>query len=381
MKVRIETSSLASATMSGVGYYVKRLTEALDDAPNVTVYSSCFNFLHRQTTQTLDISKPTELNPLIPLRVYAKLQSYSIAPPFDVFKRAVDLTIFPNFATWPTLKSNLRATVIHDLTYLYFPEVVESKNLEHLRRVVPKSIKEADFIITVSESVKAEIIKEFKLKPENCLVTPIPPEASFYKKNNNEVHRKYGIPTKKYIYFIGNLEPRKNLPTLIAAYRLLPENIRSEYSLIMAGGNGWKTEASKAAIEDAQRSGENVVHIGYVDQADSSALFQKSSLFVMPSTYEGFGMPILEAMAGDTPVVASDIPVLRETAGEAALYANPESPADFRDKILEVISKPNLVESLNKQAQKQLKKISWQDNADRITKYVNLRLKQKYESN
>src|SRR5690606_33402626 len=108
--------------------------------------------------------------------------------------------------------------------YLYFPEVVESKNLAHLRRVVPRSIKQADFIITVSESVKAELVKEFRLDPDSCVVTPIPPEAAFFKENNNEVHKKYGIPTQKYIYFIGNLEPRKDLPTLINAYRLLPRH-------------------------------------------------------------------------------------------------------------------------------------------------------------
>jgi glycosyltransferase involved in cell wall biosynthesis len=375
MKIRVEVSSLANANLSGVAQYTKRLTEALDDLPNTQVQASYFNFLHRQVLPVLSIKEPLDGNILLPLRVYAKLQSYGAAPAFDVFKKQADLTIFPNFATWPTLHSRLRATVIHDLTYLYFPEVVEAKNLAHLRRVVPRSIKEANFIITVSEAVKAELIKEFHLPEDKCIVTPIPPEESFALPNTNEIHEKYHIPTEKYIYFIGTLEPRKNLPTLIAAYRLLPQAIRDEYSLVLAGGKGWKTEESQVAIDSAIQAGEKVIHIGYIDQSDSSALFQKASVFVMPSIYEGFGMPILEAMASHTPVVASDIPVLRETGEDAALYANPHQPADFADKIETILLSPQLAIKLDKKAALRLRKLSWKDNAQRIVNYTNSLLK------
>jgi glycosyltransferase involved in cell wall biosynthesis len=371
MKIRVEVSSLASANLSGVAQYTKRLTEVLDSQPNTWVQASYFNFLNRQVTPNLTIKEPLDSNTLLPLRVYAKLQSYGIAPAFDSLKsKKVDLTIFPNFATWPTIHSRLRATVIHDLTYLYFPEVVEVKNLAHLRRVVPRSIKKADFIITVSEAVKAELIKEFQLSPDTCIVTPIPPEESFAHPNDNEVHKKYNIPTKKYIYFIGTLEPRKNLPTLISAYQLLPKKIRDEYSLVLAGGKGWKTEESQAAIDKAIEAGEKVIHIGYIDQADSSALFQKASAFVMPSIYEGFGMPILEALASHTPVVASDIPVLRETGEDAALYASPDKPSEFADQIEAILTSPTLVADLDKKASTRLRKISWQDNAVRIISHT-----------
>lgn len=375
MKIRVEVSSLANANLSGVAHYTKRLTEALDNLPGTQVQASYFNFLNRQVTPKVTTQQPLDKNTLLPLRIYAKLQSYGIAPAFDIFKKQSDLTIFPNFATWSTFHSRLRSTVIHDLTYLYFPEVVEAKNLAHLRRVVPRSISKADFIITVSEAVKAELVKEFQLSPGKCIVTPIPPEASFALPNTNEVHKKYRIPTQKYIYFIGTLEPRKNLPTLIAAYHLLPQAIRDEYSLVMAGGKGWKTEKSQAAIDDAIKAGEKVVHIGYIDQIDSSALFQKASLFVMPSTYEGFGMPILEAMASHTPVLASDIPVLRETGDNAALYAQPDSPADFADKIETILTSPHLVTDLNNKARVHLKKLSWEDNAKRIVDHADSLLK------
>lgn len=371
MKIRLEISSLATKSLSGVSNYTRLLGEALDKNTTIDLRGAYFNFLNRQITPLVNLNRPLEKNAGIPLRVYAKLQSYRLAPPFDLFLPRVDLTIFPNFATWPTVNSKYKATVIHDLTYLYFPEVVEVKNLAHLRRVVPRSIKKADFIITVSEAIKIELMKEFSLAPDKCIVTTIPPDQAYFQKNNNEVHGKYNIPTKKYIYFMGNLEPRKDLPTLISAYCKLPAALKNEYSLVLAGGNGWKTEKSRQALKDAQDAGEKVIHIGFADSKDTSALYQKASLFVMPSIYEGFGMPILEAMASRCPVVASDIPVLRESGGEAARYAIPQNPEDFAKVIGHVLTSPDIQQQMITSGINHIKRFSWQDNVQRITTKMN----------
>jgi glycosyltransferase involved in cell wall biosynthesis len=369
MKTRIEISSLASKNLSGVSNYTKLLAEALDKHTETDgVY---FNFLDRQPEPNLSLKKPLIKNCLIPLRVYAKLQSYNIAPPFDIFLPKTDLTIFPNFATWPTIKSKVRATVIHDLTYLYYPELVDYKNLKHLRRVIPRSIKNADFIITVSEAVKSELIKEFSINPENCIVTTIPPDSNYLIRNNNEVHKKYKIPTLKYIYFIGNLEPRKDLPTLTEAYRNLPNNIKKEYSLVLACGNGWKTEKSRQSIKSAQEAGENVINIGFVEAQDRPAIYQKASVLVMPSLYEGFGMPILEAMASGCPVIASDIPVLRESGGNAALFAKAGDSDSFSFNIKKLLNDKLLQKELAEKGKQHLKNFSWDKNVEKIIDQTN----------
>ena len=375
MKIRIESSVLANKNLSGVANYTKMLIMALENKPGVETYASYFSFLDRQPEPQLNLKLPLEKNNLIPLRVYAKLQSYNIAPPFDINLHAVDLTVFPNFATWPTIKSKLRATVIHDLTYLYFPEVVEKKNLDHLRRVLPRSIKQADFIITPSEAVKAEIVKEFSLSPDRCVVTTIPPDEKFLHKNNNEIHKKYGIPTERFIYFIGNLEPRKDLPTLIKAYRKLPNILKDEYSLIMAGGHGWHTEKSMVAIKEAQRSGDNVYHIGFVDDEDAATFFQKATIFVMPSIYEGFGIPILEAMASGCPVIASNIPVLCEVGGDAALFAKASDSNSFKEVIQKLLNDEPLQRELVKKGKRQLDNFSLEKNALKVVEKVNELLK------
>ncbi len=369
MKIRIEISSVASKYRSGVAQYTRLLTDALSSTKGITTYVHYFDFFNRQPSPELTRKpKKSNRNKLVPLKVYAKAQSFGLAPAFDPQLSKVDLTIFPNFATWPSVRTKHSATVIHDLTYLYFPEAVEEKNLAHLRRVVPRSIKKADFIITVSESVKAQLVKEFNLNPANCVVTPIPPDETFFIEHSvneiNAVKAKYGIdPAKKYIYFIGNLEPRKNLKTLVEAYQLLPEEIKNEYSLVLAGGKGWKTEATQAALDAAISKGENVRHIGFVDQADSPALFQGASLFVMPSLYEGFGMPVLEAMASGTPVVASDIPVLKEVGARYTTYADPSSPQSFADSISLALkaSSPS-----REDLQKNVLRYSWKENIKKI---------------
>ncbi|MNQ97900.1 GDP-mannose-dependent alpha-(1-6)-phosphatidylinositol dimannoside mannosyltransferase [compost metagenome] len=158
---------------------------------------------------------------------------------------------------------------------------------------------------------------------------------------------------------------------LIEAYRHLPSDIKNEYSLVLGGGNGWKTEKSRASIQDAQEAGENVIHIGFVDTEDTGALYRNASLFVMPSLYEGFGMPILEAFASKIPVVTSDIPVLREVAGDGALYAAADRPEEFTEAIYTVLTSPEQRDSLVANGSKQLQTFSWEKNAQTIIDKVN----------
>ncbi|MDT4858512.1 D-inositol-3-phosphate glycosyltransferase [compost metagenome] len=183
-------------------------------------------------------------------------------------------------------------------------------------------------------------MQEFDISESRFIVTSLFATKEFLVKSNLNVFKKYNIPTKKYLYFIGNFEPRKNLLTLIKAYRKLPKEIRSTYSLVIAGGAGWNNEDVKAELESAKKAGENVLHIGYIDQADSPALFQNASLFVFPSEYEGFGIPILEALTSGTPVLCSDIPVFHEVGGSAVQYAKASSPKDFAKKINEMLTDP-----------------------------------------
>lgn len=362
MKIRIEVSCTALQNKSGVARYTELLADAL--APVSEVHGHYFNFLNRQSDPKFKSTVIQEKNNLIPLRLYNKLSSIGLPLlPFDILLPSVDLTIHPNFATWPTGRSKLVATVVHDLTYLYHPELVEKRNLAHLQRVVPKSLQKADFIITVSQAVKYELIKEFNIPAEKCIVTTIPPSQEFNDPSLpiHDIHTKYSIPTKKFILFIGNLEPRKNLSTLIRAYRLLSKDIQQEYSLIIGGGTGWNFEETEDILREGGEVG-IIKRIGYIDQEDLTSFYRLASLFVMPSLYEGFGMPVLEAISSSCPIVCSDIPVLREAGGEIARYAHPHKPEEFAELI-----SSQLDVTLNRdRVAKHLDQFSWEKNAQAI---------------
>lgn len=351
--VRIEASCvLEPMQLSGVGRYTEQLIKSLSAHPNIELHTASGPFPSDWTFANKAFRK---VNHYLP----AWLQL-----PFDLFKNKVDVTIFPNFFSLRTARSSQKATVIHDLTYIYHPELVESKNLAHLRRVVPRSIARSDFIITVSESVKEELVRELGVDPDRCVVTPIPPASDFYHPDSNiNVHAKYNIPTDKYILFISNLEPRKNLINLVKAYRLLPESIRREYSLVIGGGRGWNFEQTQAEIDKPLDVGK-IRQVGFVDQADLPTLYQKASLFAIVSLYEGFGMPILESMAAGTPVAAGDIPVLRESGGNAARYADPLDPNSLADLLLDMLTNPD--PEFKQKAKAHLASFSWEQNSNKI---------------
>lgn len=369
MKIRIEAAALTAPNISGVGHYIRMLTNSLArySPPNTEVSAFYFNFLSKHQDPILDNSIKHEKHTLMPQRLFAKLQSYGLPLPYDLLSSPVDVAIFPNFDRWTTSKATVTAVVIHDLGYRYFPETIERRNLAHLRRRVAHAARTADLIITVSESAKSEIIAEYGVPASKIIVTPIPADPIYSQPGTVDVAAKYNLPTKRYIFSIGNLEPRKDLPTMIAAFRALPKKIRKQYSLVLAGGKGWKTEATEHAITEAQAAGEHVIRPGYIPQEDVPAFYQQADLFCMSAIYEGFGMPIIEALTSGTPVVASDIPVLREAGGDAVLYAQPKNPDDFTKKMLSIITNPQKARlDMKATAQAHLNTISWQDNTDRL---------------
>lgn len=365
MKIRVEAAALTAPNISGVGHYTRMLTNSLADlSPEDTEVSAFYlNFLNRHRDPVVSSKVRHEKHTLIPQRVFAKLQSYGVPLPFDLFSSPVDITIFPNFARWTTAKSCLTAVVIHDLGYLHFPDVIEERNLAHLRRVVPRSVAKSDIIITVSHAMKRAIMEFFAVPEEKVVVTPIPPDPIYLQHDHIiDIPKAYNLPTKKYIFSIGNLEPRKDLPTMIEAFCRLPQALRQEYSLVLGGGRGWKSEKTEAAIRRAQDAGEHVIRPGYIQQEDLPCFFRQASLFCMSSVYEGFGMPIVEALACHTPVLCSDIPVLREAGGGAAEYAEVRNPDSFAKQMERIITTPAVRDNLPEKAAAHLATISWQTN-------------------
>ena len=170
--------------------------------------------------------------------------------------------------------------------------------------------------------------------------------------------------------FVSTLEPRKNVEGLIAAYRALPAKQRAETSLVLVGGRGWQDEGIREAIRQARLAGDKVVLPGYVDTEDMAAMYSGAEAFVFPSHYEGFGLPILEAMSCGTAVITADNSSLPEAGGDAALYVDSKNHEQLVDAMKKILTDDSFREKLVKKGYKQAAKFSWENCADTIIKAI-----------
>lgn len=205
-----------------------------------------------------------------------------------------------------------RITVIHDLTPILFPEYHSWLSKVMHKLLLPNILKKSDHIIVNSEQTKNDIAKVFpKIKIESSVIYP----KIFNAKPSN--HAETHTPNK-FILSIGTIEPRKNYDTLIKAFEIVAA-VDNELALVIIGKNGWKNESFYTALENSKFK--NRIHLlGYVSRQKLLTYIGNALAFCFPSNYEGFGIPIIEAMAAELPLILSDIPTSRAIAKDAALY-------------------------------------------------------------
>ncbi len=251
---------------------------------------------------------------------------------------------------------------ILDVSYKYFPEMFMKKDLYKLSWWGKYSVRRSKKIITISESSKDDIIKTYGISPKNVEVIHLGiknlPIVSMTKE---ELFKKYSI-TAPYILFVGTLQPRKNVKRLIQAVSLLKNK---EVKLMVIGKKGWMYEEIISAPEKFGIS-DRVVFLHNVVNSELPLFYKYASLFVLPSLYEGFGLPILEAMKYRCPVITSNISSLPEAGGDAALYINPEDVSEIAEKIDEVLANTKLRERMIRLGDAQVKKFSWEKAAREV---------------
>jgi alpha-1,3-rhamnosyl/mannosyltransferase len=281
--------------------------------------------------------------------------------------KQANIVLYTNYVALPLLHRKRKvALVVYDLSFLDHPEFTQGVNLKFLKRFCPPSIRKADLIITISEFTKQRLAYHFPELKSPVIVTPIPPVAQTLGGHLPQNLTGKGIKDNKYVLYIGTIEPRKNLQTLLRAWEIMSEELNSEYSLVLAGGKGWKDEAIRADIETLRTKGLRIVLPGYITDDEKCALYSNASCFVLPSHYEGFGMPILEAMQYGVPVAASDIPVFHEVASEAAIYFNKDNPEDIASKLLVLLKDDDLKTKLVAAGASRLRQFSWEKNAQLV---------------
>lgn len=371
--IAIESSVLEQDRPTGVNYFTDGLAGGLEEVSGDQIEIRYFwlNFLGRKPIRNPHVKRAatqhrTQMLRLIPQRIYAKLVYARLAPPLPVKKS--DWQLYPNFYIWPSLRRTKKAVIIHDICFMKYPEYVESKNQAFLDRVARRSMSRADMIISNSNFTTDELITHANVPAAKIVTIDIPVDsASFlpeYDRGPDRLAERYQI-TRPYILSLGTLEPRKNLTTLVEAYCALPVDIRDRYSLVLAGKWGWKTEELRASIEQRQAEGFDIVTPGHIDHEDKCTFYRNASFFCLTTHYEGFGMPLLEALHCGIPTVAVDIPVLREVGDEACLWAQ-KSPEDVSRKLTQLITSPELQMKYRELGPKRSTEFSWKKTATKL---------------
>lgn len=360
---------------SGVGYYTAGLIESLATSyPDTEFVGHYFNFLGKRTITELPHAKNLRyvVTKTLPAKVPNMLRRLGVWLPFEFFTgRRADFHLFPAFIGWPSLFGAKSAPVMHDVAFLDHPQYVSRVTRYDLTKLVPREIRRAAFIITISNFTAERLRNQFAIGRRPVVVTGIPlvDTAEVTPGEVEKLVEKLGI-TGKYVLFLGNMEPRKNIQQLITAYINLDPKIRGDYTLVLAGGKGWLDKDIYTAIEQARTRGIRIVATGRVNERERAALYRRATVFASVPIYEGFGMPLLEAMHYRAPVLASDIPAHREAAGDAALYCSPHDANDISRKLRQLLQENTLRTSLIRKGTSRLEAFSWKRVADLVMKEI-----------
>src|SRR5512142_3299529 len=282
---------------------------------------------------------------------------------WEMLVRPPDLFFVPAHVV-PMITPRRTLTTLHDVAFMTMPDAYRPIGRAYLTLMYRIAAARAR-ILTVSEFSKGEIIRHFGADPDRITVTPLGFDAArFGPATDDEIRARlhaHGV-RRPYFLFVGRLEAKKNLGGLITAFRryraLRPGD---DAKLVLVGKAGYGYAREMRALGEVEKV--SVIEKGYVSPDDMRHLYGGATAFVFPSRYEGFGIPVLEAFACGTPVIASDVTAIPEVAGDAALYVNPDDPDDIASAMARIADDPALRASLAAKGDARVKRYSWDSTA------------------
>jgi len=365
MKVLIDCTQIARQK-AGVGVYALNLVEELlkhqsdelevwllvqDDDPDFLLLRHRINV----------IQVPARISRILPLRLILE----QIYIPWLAWKHKIDVLHSLHYS-FPLLRTRaLRIVTIHDLTSFVMPEVHTRIKLIYFHFFIRAANRLVDALIFVSNATEADWMRYFPNTSRTRFVVPLG-KAPIYSQNLpvdriDRVVERYKL-TRPYLLYIGTIEPRKNLTRLVAAFALLAQSFPM-HTLVIAGMKGWMYQELFETVTKL-RLDSRVIFTGFIAEEDKPYLIAGAEAFVYPSLYEGFGIPVLEALACGTPTLTSNRSSLPEVAGNAALLVNPESIEDIAFHLERLLVDSELRQSLRERSIVQASLFDWARTAD-----------------
>jgi len=352
---------ILQAPRTGIGQYVSSLTQALQEQADVSLQL----FLGSQWAVDL---------PPTPVPGYARRAALAKRVPgayrirrwleqgsFDrgLRQRAIDLYHEPSL--WPLEFDGPMVMTLHDLTHVHYPHTQPADRLAEIERHVGRGVERAQLVLTDSEYVAEEVRRHFALPDERVVVAPLGHAPRFHPRSEAELARtlaSFGLSAGQYLICVGTLEPRKNLQLALRAHALLPAPLRTRLPLVIVGMPGWRSEGLDETLEIAVKGGAKV--LGYQSDEVLAELLAGAKALLFPSLYEGFGLPVLEAMASRVPVLLTRTSSLPEVAGEAGIYVDAHDPMEMCSALQELEENPSLRQRCRVLGLERARDFSWQ---------------------
>lgn len=295
---------------------------------------------------------------------------YDVKIPLALRKIRADVFVSPDgFCSLTTRVP--QCLVVHDLGFLHQPEAYQKSHVRFYKANTPKFLKKAKSIVTVSQFSKNDIIKRYKTDPTKVDVVyngvkDIFRPLSLIQKE--AVKEKYTGGTEFFIY-VGAIQPRKNLVNLLKAFSIFKKRLQSNMKMIITGRLAWKNEEFLQLI-NTYKYRSDVLLTGYVPEDELASLLASAYALVYPSLFEGFGVPVIEAMKCGVPVLTSEETAMEEAAGDAGLYFNPNNHQDIAEKMMLIYKDESLKKQLIENGKRNVEKYDWERSADQFWKSI-----------
>jgi glycosyltransferase involved in cell wall biosynthesis len=250
---------------------------------------------------------------------------------------------------------------VNDISWRFDRALHPRERVAYIERHLPRALRQARRFVAISRFTAGELAREFGAAPERIDVVPLAPAAVFRPLREEAaapVLARLGLVDRGYVLGVSTLEPRKNFDRLLTAHTRLPQQLRTRFPLVIAGGRGWGGALGSRMAETALQAG-TLRLLGYVPDDTLAALYARAAAFAFPSLYEGFGLPVLEAMAAGAPVIASATTAVGETAGDAALLVDPQDESAIAFAIAQVVDDAATAEWLRRAGFARAAQFTW----------------------
>lgn len=286
------------------------------------------------------------------------LKKYPEKIPSTMKETKIDIFFMPDLRPSAFTKKIKKITVIHDLSFEHFKQFFSKKTRLWYRLLNPKrEIRTSNHLIAVSSFTKQDLINSYNIPEEKITVIHEAVDDSFCKnvteKNFPHIQHRYGLP-EKYFLFLSTIEPRKNVQNMVEGFIIYKKTHPNDLTKLVIGGSKHPKIFSKVMLENHP----DIIFTGFIDEEDKASVIKHAEAFLYPSFFEGFGLPLLEAMKCGTPIVTSNTSSMPEVAGNAAVFINPNFPDAIADA-LEKIQNQDLKAELKKNMAEQIAKFSW----------------------